>query len=503
MANKSKVNNRSNKKSVFGSMMFRAWLYFLVLIGAVFLVFWCSFRLIYTANFSSSYLERVRQSSENLTKIIQKNGYALGSEEFMLNARNNAVEQRMTIIVFTFKPDKDILNPYEATIEYYTNPLHASGDIKNDFAAARNIISYKFLVKMKELGPSGNFVETQKNDNAITAIFGEKLLSDKGETIYLYTATSLLINDPGVSIMIAQLKVIALICLVFAMIFSLIIAWQFVMPVRKLTATARKAETGDMKVKYSGSGFNEYEELADALNDATAEMAKAENFRRDFLTNVTHDLRTPLTLVKANAEMIRDISGDNKEKREKNARVIINEVDRLTLLVEDILDLSKLQSGVVEFSKTRASLSLIVSDVICQFGVLAETGRYIFDNYSEENLFVECDKKRLYQVVYNLIGNAINYVGEDKKIVTRAYKTQAGKVRFEVSDSGMGIPEDEIDKVWERYYRSNRNARNVVGSGVGLSIVKNILIGFKAEYGIDSVQGKGTTFWFELPFAED
>ena len=238
------------------------------------------------------------------------------------------------------------------------------------------------------------------------------------------------------------------------------------------------------------------------MNYATEETEKAEKFRRDFLTNVSHDIRTPLTIIKANAEMIRDISGEKKEKRDRNTQTIINESDRLTLLVEDILDLSKLQSGVVEMKNEPVDVGAVTREVVGQFDVLKETGGYVFETEIESGLIALCDRKRLAQVMYNLIGNAINYVGEDKKVIVKVTGAD-GFVRAEISDHGKGIPSDEIDKVWERYYRSNRQNRNVVGSGIGLSIVKNLLISFNARYGIISGVGTGTTFWFELDLLQE
>lgn len=140
----------------------------------------------------------------------------------------------------------------------------------------------------------------------------------------------------------------------------------------------------------------------------------------------------------------------------------------------------------------------VAREVVAQFDVLRDRDGYVFETDISTGLKVTCDHKRLMQVVYNLVGNAINYVGEDRKVVVRVFE-QNGKAKVEISDHGKGIPADEIDKVWERYYRSNRQNRNVVGSGIGLSIVKNVLIGFNAEYGIISHEGEGTTFWFALP----
>ena len=316
--------------------------------------------------------------------------------------------------------------------------------------------------------------------------------------MYLYVSTS--VNEYGftVRVLTNQMLIVTIICIAFSLLISLLIAWQFARPIKQFTATARRIGDGDLSLEYKGNGYNEFDDLADALNYATSEMVKAENFRRDFLTNVSHDIRTPLTLIKANAEMIRDISGDKKEKRNRNTQTIINEADRLTLLVEDILDLSKLQAGVVEMKNEIVDVGAIAHEVVSQFDVLRVRDGYVFETDIEQGLLVICDRKRLTQVVYNLVGNAINYVGDDRKVIVRVFGDN-GKAKVEISDHGKGIPLGEIDKVWERYYRSNRQNRNVVGSGIGLSIVKNVLISFNAEYGIISHEGEGTTFWFALP----
>ena len=113
-----------------------------------------------------------------------------------------------------------------------------------------------------------------------------------------------------------------------------------------------------------------------------------------------------------------------------------------------------------------------------------------------------CDERMVEQICYNLISNAVSYTGEDKLVTVRVLR-QGDKVRAEITDTGRGIAPSERDKVWDRYYRSSQGKRAVVGSGIGLSIVKNLLILHKAEYGIDSIVNNGSTFWFRLPYASD
>ena len=142
------------------------------------------------------------------------------------------------------------------------------------------------------------------------------------------------------------------------------------------------------------------------------ELSKTEELRRELLANVSHDLKTPLTLIKANAEMVKDLTYKNKDKREKNLNTIIEEVDRLNLLVEDILDLSKILSKSVEFNLEKFNLNELVKETINKFEILCEKDGYIID-YEGFDVEINADKKKLQQTIYYLINNAINYTGED------------------------------------------------------------------------------------------
>ncbi len=494
------VEKKSNKKktSVFGSVMFRAWFAFFILAACILVFFWSGELLIFSTNYTNSKIEMLEEKSASIATSLQNNEYSADAASFRNVARSAAINQRMTVIVFTFDDEADIMNPHEATIRYYTDPTVAMGSVITDFQNARSLIGEDFLKKMYNVPSIGHFVMRREKDDSFSFVYGEKMISDEGQTIYFYSSTYFMEYDSTVEILAEQVKGVTVICILFAILVSFVIAWLFSKPIRDFTATAKRIGAGDRTARYKGNGYNEFDDLADALNGATNEMIKNENLRRDFLANVSHDLRTPLTLVKANAEMVLDISGDNKEKRERNIRTIINEADRLTMLVEDILDLSKLQSGVVEMKKEDVNIGSVAEDVLSQFSVIIENNGYVLEKEIATGVIVECDYKRLTQVIYNLVGNAINYVGADKKVIV-SLTLHDGKVRMEVTDHGKGIASEEKDRVWDRYYRSNQNKRNVVGSGIGLSIVKNILVGMEAEYGVESEEAVGTTFWFELP----
>ena len=266
-----------------------------------------------------------------------------------------------------------------------------------------------------------------------------------------------------------------------------------------MSATAKRWADGDNLVTFKGdSHYAEINELADTLNYAKESVSKSGTLQRDLLANVSHDLKTPLTMIKAYAEMIRDISGDNKVKREKHTQVIMDEADRLTMLVNDILNLSKLQSSVDDIHMTEVNLSELTERVIGRFAPYVENQGFTIENYVAPDLLTVVDEQKIEQVIYNLLGNSINYTGEDK--VVKVYLTAEGdKIILEIIDSGKGISQEKLETIWERYYRfSETNSRPVKGTGLGLSIVKTILDAHHLRFGVRSKKDCGSNFFVEF-----
>ena len=209
--------------------------------------------------------------------------------------------------------------------------------------------------------------------------------------------------------------------------------------------------------------------------------------QQELIANVSHDFKTPLTMIKAYASMIREISGDDKEKRDAHAKVIIDESDRLTALVVDLLDISKLRAGLEADERTVFNLSEEVYRVAERFDYLKETAGYAIETEVESDLYIRANRARTEQVLYNLIGNAVNYTGEDKKVKIRLFK-KGDNSRFEVADTGVGIKKEELPTIWDRYYRSSEmHKRPVKGTGLGLSIVKSVLEAHGYPFGVESV----------------
>jgi signal transduction histidine kinase len=232
------------------------------------------------------------------------------------------------------------------------------------------------------------------------------------------------------------------------------------------------------------------------------ELSKIDQLRKDLIANVSHELRTPLSLIKGYAETIRDISGDNPEKREKQIGIIIEESDRLSSIVEDILNLSQMQAGYVTVNIGKFKLNKTLDQVVKRYEILSErTGVRILQKNIRET-FIEGDETKIEQVLYNLINNAFNHSSEGGIISVTAMEIK-DKIRIEIADTGEGIPADDIAYIWDRFYKADKSGkRKKAGTGLGLAIVKNILNAHQALYGVESQVGKGTTFWFELKKVE-
>ena len=270
---------------------------------------------------------------------------------------------------------------------------------------------------------------------------------------------------------------------------------------KTMSDTAVLLAEGNYDIKFTNADYKEMAQLSDTLNYVRDEVKKSEDFQHEILANVTHDLKTPLTMIKAYASMIKEISGDNPEKRDKHLQVIIDEADRLTGLVNDVLSVSKLQANMAELNLKVFNLTELVYGIINKFGYLQEAEGYSFMLDIEQNLYTRADEEKISQVIYNLLGNAANYTGADKHVYISLKSSMDGKrVRFAVKDTGKGISKEDLPEIWDRYYRVKENHnRPVKGTGLGLNIVKAILESHSFDFGVESEVEKGSLFWVDFP----
>ena len=271
-------------------------------------------------------------------------------------------------------------------------------------------------------------------------------------------------------------------------------------PIVKMNESAKRLAKGEYNADFSVSGYREIDELADTLNYASSELAKADDLQKELISNISHDLRTPLTMIKGYGEVMRDIPGENTAE---NIQIIIDETSRLSELVNDMLDLSRIQAGTRSPDFQVFSLTATVRETMQRYERLTMQDGYKIEFSADRDVDVSADRGMILQVIYNLINNAVNYTGDDR-LVSVSQTVSDGRVRISVTDTGDGIEESQLSAIWDRYYKVDKvHKRATVGTGLGLSIVKEALELHGAGYGVQSAVGIGSTFWFELPIYKE
>lgn len=336
----------------------------------------------------------------------------------------------------------------------------------------------------------------ESSDNQVkNMVYAEVMeMSDGSRKFLLITAMITPVNAV-ISTLRTQLTIVSVLFIIFAIILAFLVSKRISRPITEMNIAAKALSRQNYDVEFTGSGFLEVKELSDTLNITRQELRKAETLQQELIANISHDLRTPLTMITGYSEVMRDLPGENTPE---NIQVIIDEANRLTTLVNDMLDLSKLKSGAMELERGDYCLTDSIDDIFKRYCKLREQEGYDIRFVADKRAYVYADETKIGQVIYNFINNAINHCGEDKKIIV-TQKVSLNKVRVEVKDNGEGIPQDKLEYIWDRYYKVDKvHKRGVIGTGLGLSIVKKILDLHNAKYGVKSKVNSGSTFWFEL-----
>lgn len=364
-------------------------------------------------------------------------------------------------------------------------------DAKEDFREEILLIQDR----LKSVEPGGSVVYSDRNN-----INYASPINYHGES-YVFASYSLKIINGARNTLLIYFVVLGIVVLLAAWLISYSISQKLSSGIKNLSATAVRFSKGDFDVNFANSEYQELADLSDTLNSVRDEVKKSDSFRRELLANVTHDLKTPLTMIKAYASMIREISGDNPEKREKHLQVIIDEADRLTGLVNDVLSVSKVNSHLDEINSKVFNLTEFLYGIINKFEYLQETQGYNLLVDVDANLYTRADEEKIGQVIYNLLGNAVNYTGDDKKVYISLKSNLSGdRIKLKIKDTGKGIAKEDLPEIWDRYYRvKETHSRPVKGTGLGLNIVKVILQNHSFDFGVDSEPGKGSTFWVDFP----
>ncbi|MDD3244399.1 MAG: HAMP domain-containing sensor histidine kinase [Eubacteriales bacterium] len=472
----------------FRSLNFRLWLYFMVFAALVLGCLWVLQSVWVDSFYESTKLKSVGSVVDDLQK-------GLGEDQSAAELQQKAEE-----------------------LAYANNVYIRMVDIRGETVCSADAIGFNSILNGEDYDWTGFNQQLLKqatrtlsvrlgagNFGTRVILHGQVLSNAQGENVMLYVISPI---DPrsnaAMSILRQQLVYVSAMVIMMAALISMFISMGIASPIVRMTRSAQKLAKGDYTVTFEKSEYSEINQLSETLDYAAKELGQVDDLRRDLIANVSHDLRTPLTMIKAYGEMIRDLSGDNPEKRTEHVNIIIDESDRMAELVNDMLELSKLQAGTVKLDMERMDVAGIMTSVVRRFMLYPKTSDYHFIYEGPDECWVTGDAAAIERVIYNLVNNAVMYAGEDKTIVLRLTE-QAQSVRVEISDSGPGIPADKLNSIWDRYYRldKKRSRSTLGGTGLGLYIVKTIMEGHGQPYGAKSTEGKGSTFWFGLAKADE
>jgi len=474
-----KLNIKLDHKSI----KFKTWLYFILFAGFLMILLWV-LQVLFLNNF---YDVMKDEQTQRVAKQIQIDYQQKNTNKFLQSVENVSNSNDMFIYVVSYDGKTIYFKPSEdsTVAQSYSSQI----DTVNEAMLKKNSDSVYLRIK-------------NADDSKDVLAYGALLTAKDKAPLLIYIFSPLWPVSSTIDILTNQLIYVTFISLLVACLISFYLSIRITRPIRTITRSAERLGRGEYGIIFRGGHYTEINNLADTLTQASIELEKSDMLQKDLIANVSHDLRTPLTMIKSYAEMIRDLSGNNPDKREQHLQVIIDETDRLNSLVGDLLSISRLQSGKMVLEKSNFNLSHAAESIINTYKIMELEEGYKFNFNCKVNFIVNGDEEKIKQVISNLFTNAIKFAGEDKTVDV-TLKRKGRVVLCKIEDHGIGIAEDELDHVWERYYRASSNmARPAEGTGLGLSIVKEILTLHKVDFGVESTEGKGTTFWFELPYVK-
>lgn len=455
------MNIKNRSKSIEAKTL----LYILAFNVGMIILFWCCeviFFDVFYKNYKSNQVKSVANSILN------------ANEDVYVLAEKMAYKNEVCISVVN-----------DNFVSYNFNTMKVGCELNNN----NELVSKKMNEFYKSEDSFKSYRIYGKNEGLL---YGVKA---QNKTIFIYDT----VNNISASyrLFTKQLIYFIFIAILVSVLISIFIASNVTKPIKMITKKSRKIGKGNYDIMFPRNGINEIDELSETLENVQKELRKTDEIKRDLMANVSHDLKTPLTMIKAYAEMIKDISYKDQKKMAEHLNIIMEETDRLTVLVNDILELSRTQNDALMYNMSEFDLIKEIKKIIKRYEVIKETENYKFILELPRKAIIKADKDKISQVIYNLVNNAINYTGDDKVVKIRVTKEKS-YILVEIIDTGKGIKKEEIPYIWDKYYKSEKNhQRNVVSIGLGLSIVKEILSRHKFEYGVKS-SNKGSTFYFKI-----
>lgn len=491
------------------SFRFKLWVYFAVFTAFIFIILW----LMQTVFLQSFYNDMLISDTKKVAEKIRSHGTDADIEKKIDElARDNTV-----IILITDESGKLLYSsdefkgmhskvkiPGNAEIEDKNRKNEFAGlpeppkEKKNDFGKRmdeyRNLPdNYNEILSLLKASDEG-YIESTEDDYYVYVTYVDYNGQD-GKSV-LYISTPLEAQGSAVNILRRILVWVTVLSLAAGFILSWFIARKFSKPVQRLSEKADKLGEKEYSEAYDSGFCSELDSLNQTLDRTNEKLNTSKEFQMQLLSNVSHDLRTPLTMIKGYAEMIRDISWEDSEAMSSDLQVIIKEADRLNALVNEILEYSELQTEDDTKDMEQLDLSELVKSSAERFEKLLQPENVVIEKDIDLGLTTTGNPGLLERALYNLMDNAVRHTGDGKKIRV-ALKQKDGIKVISVQDFGNGIAPEEIDHIWDRYYTSRQRKGKGV-SGLGLAIVKQIALKHRGKCYAESKEGEGCTFFIEI-----
>ena len=286
---------------------------------------------------------------------------------------------------------------------------------------------------------------------------------------------------------------------VVAVMFAFIFAARITTPVREMTRASQAMALGDLDQRIAGEGDDEIGRLAAAFNQMSTQVARSNRVMRDLIANVSHELKTPLTSIQGFGQAMVDGLATKPEDYAEMSGVIVGETERIRVLVDDLLYLSQLESGTLQLSLEPVDLDAIVADAASRFRFQADEAQVTL-RLALDGTTIKADGRRLEQVLANLVDNAIRFAPAGSEVLVRTYRLP-GEAALEVHNGGKPIPPESLPSVFDRFYQVDPARAETRHSGLGLSIVQELVQAHGGTVGVQSSRDAGTTFTVRLPIA--
>ncbi|MGE5329329.1 MAG: sensor histidine kinase [Deltaproteobacteria bacterium] len=412
---------------------------------------------------AESYLSGLLNKQE-LDSSINSIGYVTDSSIYVINANVDAIKDKKSINIGEGLDEAFLLNDLEQILEGKT-------------VFRKTQYSSKFNMDVVFTG------YPLKNRNQISG--------------------AILIFSP-VNVMEADIKKINLIIWICALILAIIsagiiyfISRRISRPIVQMTDAAMKLAGGEKVEEIKAKTSDEIEKLADAFNTMNKQLEITENVRREFIANVSHDLRTPLTSINGFVQGM--IDGLIKpENYPKYLAIMKEEINRLIKLTGDILEIAKIQGGAIKLNIVDVKTVDVINEIIRSLEITAHQKQVQIVSECPVEFYVKADSDRLKQILSNLITNAVKYSGEGSQ-VRISVKQEDDFIKFAVRDNGQGIPEEDLAHVFDKFYRGDRTRQNDGGTGLGLNIAKSLVELHGGKIWVESKRGEGTSFYLTIP----